>query len=426
MNVNHKQKTSSTLSIPSFTISPSSLGIYIHFPWCLQKCHYCDFYSLGLDSLKKSQKNEKFNYKLSFSLFNSYLKALLYELELRLKNTLMFCQYKNIGSIYFGGGTPSLMPVEMLNKILDRLCTDFELTDDCEITLEGNPEDMASEYLEEIYSIGIQRINVGIQSFQAEVLKNMNRFYNPDSYNTLLDKLNQSSFQDFGIDLIYGFPGQKEVDFYNDLETVLSSNPQHLSLYSLSVESNTAYEQGVRQGVMMPPSMSMQADIWDELGNFIQERLPELKQYEISNFAIQDKWSRHNMRYWLYYPYMGLGPGAHGFDSNLRYANPRNLQQWLKNPAQNIYRAQEAKIEMPMLFLRLCAAWPIKLWDEIFLDRAKMSQRALEASHECFESWVNQDLADIFKIDGEVKFQWRKLGSSFLDDRILEMNDAIL
>ena len=287
----------------SFAQSQHTLSIYLHFPWCLQKCHYCDFYSLGLlDTLRSTHLNQ--------SARRSYINALQLELQQRLQAASSFRNFQEVTSIYIGGGTPSLLTADEIAYILAQLRAEFTVGADCEITLEANPENINADYLQSIAQAGINRINVGIQTFQPQILNDMHRFYDCDAYANVLQLLQASPLsRNFGLDLIYGFPTQTKADFYSDLQRVLCVKPTHLSLYSLTVESNTVYGQLARHSPprMAPPRFELQDEIWAELNSYLQRE--NMRQYEVSNYARNGFWSRHNLRYWLYMPYLGLGPG---------------------------------------------------------------------------------------------------------------------
>lgn len=421
----------------NYFLNEKELGIYIHFPWCLQKCHYCDFYSIGIGDQKKANKGFSFASKRTKNspsplpeglaeLIELYTENLLYEFELRLSKGSYFSGFEKISSVYFGGGTPSLLAPQTIEKILGKIRQNFSLLPNCEISLEGNPENMTLEYLRGLYELGIRRVNLGLQSFQANVLKEMNRFYSRERYGSILDDLSKSPFQNYGVDLIYGFPGQTKNDFYKDLERVLRISPVHLSLYGLTVEENTAYGRAVERKRLPAPDEELQADIFENLTEDLKSA--DLQHYELSNFAKENKWCRHNLSYWLYAPYMGLGPGAHGFTGYFRYANPRNLQQWFAKAEENSYKPHEPLLEMPLMFLRLCAPWPLKFWERLLSQRCRFTRAVSKAGTQRLYKWAEQGLADIFSHENEKDgyfFQWRPAGILFLNERIEEMHRTL-
>ena len=419
------------LNTSYYNLKPKSLAIYIHVPWCLQKCHYCDFYSIGIKEEKKSRSGHTITPELS----ELYIEKVLHEFKARLHDTSSFHKLEKVHSIYFGGGTPSLLETrnleKLLKKLLERIEGYFDLEADCEISLEGNPEDMSPEYLEELYNLGIRRVNVGLQSFKSHILESMNRFYSPEAYSSILQNLSESPFENYGLDLIYGFPKQSKEDFYTDLKRVLSISPPHLSVYSLTVEKNTAYGKAVQKQKSPAPDEELQVEIWEKLNTIL--RKAKLQHYEVSNFAREDKWCRHNLSYWLYTPYMGLGPGAHGFDGKLRYANPRNLDQWLQGRGQSSYSVHEPSLEIPLMFLRLSSPWPLSLWEKLLSEKSSLSIASQEAGAERLYKWAEQGFANIFSVSHRERenkeeqkfFQWKLRGLSFLNDRILEMHESL-
>ncbi len=403
------------------TFSKAGLGLYVHFPWCLQKCHYCDFYSLALEGAALQNKS------LSAKVLDRYVKGIKDEFHLRLSDHSAFSSYQEVDSIYFGGGTPSLMPAQCIADLLYEFSCVFKLSKDCEISLEANPENLSKKYLEELYEAGITRVNVGLQSFEESILKGMNRYYQAERYREVLSVLAESRFAEgFGVDLIYGLPGQSAQSFYQDLAKVLDASPAHLSLYSLTVEQDTFYGRSVDQNKASAPDEGMQGEIWRALPETLASL--SMRQYEVSNFALLSKrglaCSRHNLRYWLYEPYMGLGPGAHGFDGKLRYANPRSIQAYFHH-TDSSYALHQALLDMPLLFLRITFPLSWSLWKEIFLEKCRFHPEILSRARDCIHRWQNKGEALFFCENGEDYFQWTRQGLNFLDDRILELHKAL-
>ena len=253
----------------------------------------------------------------------------------------------------------------------------------------------------------------------------MNRFYSEEHYGTILHNLQNSPISHFGVDLIYGFPGQTEDLFYEDLDTVLSMQPNHLSIYSLTAEDATMYGHSIKDGTSLPPNEEIQSSVWKQLVNRLDNF--HLTQYEVSNFAKDHYWSLHNLRYWLYEPYLALGPGAHGFDGYFRYENPRNFGIWSKNPANNLLIAHKPLLEVPLMLLRLCGPFPLGLWESVLLQKCNLPYQTLEKAQECLETWYNKGWLDSFYFQNQKCYQWiwDQEGLLFLDDRILEMNNSL-
>ncbi len=408
-----------------------NLGIYIHYPWCLQKCHYCDFYSVGLQGASKTQQDFENDYKW-------YFEGLERELGRRLYDSSCFKNFSKVETVFFGGGTPSLLPVIWLEKILKLLRHYFLFSSQIEISLEGNPENITPSYLQNLYDVGVNRVNVGLQSFQSQHLKNMNRYYSEERYQSILSNLSQGPIQNYGIDLMYGFPKQTQEEFLFDLNRVLSHTPKHLSLYSLTVEEGTFYGQAVRQKKMSLPEEELQFQIWESLPSLLtaSHLANKYEQYEVSNFALNegssgDKYRcKHNLRYWHYEAYMGLGPGAHGFDGVHRYANPRNIQAWMgenekeeDSSEKKGYELHQPYFDFPLMFLRLNIPWKLKFW-ELRLEGYGFGKNKVTESVALLKDWVAKDKASIIE-GGEVIFQWKGEGMKFLDEHILEMQNLL-
>ena len=389
-----------------------NLGIYIHVPWCKQKCHYCDFYSVAQDN----EFSNEFYY-------NSYISNIEKEIQTRLNDNTQFKNFTKVNTIFFGGGTPSILPIKYITKILNIINKYFKLEVDCEISLEGNPENITCDYLKNLYDIGINRLNIGIQTFNENFLKKMNRFYTKESYENILENVGNSPITNYGFDLIYGFPFQTFENFKNDLNKILDFLPKHLSIYSLTVEDGTYYATAVKQKKMLYPNENLQIKIWENLNKMLSPK--KYNQYEVSNFSISEKYiCKHNLRYWLYEPYLGLGPGAHGFDGKVRYGNPKNINLWLNN-LNNKYESHDPSLDFPLMFLRISLAWSFEFWVSK-LTLLNFSKNKIEDSVKLLENFVKQKKAKTFTKDNKIYFQWEKLGLSFLNDNIIEMQKILI
>lgn len=265
-------------------------GIYIHVPFCIKACSYCDFYF----STNHSQKD-------------AFVHALLREIASfpsRLSES-------TIETIYFGGGTPSVLSSEDVYSILQAIYQKFPHRKIQEITMEMNPEHISAEYLTAIKTTGISRVSVGIQSFEEEYLRFMNRAHGHESAKKALTLLQEVFPQQFTADLIFGLPEQTIERLSTDLETLLSFNPHHVSAYTLTVEENTKLHKWVANGMVILPDDEM----LNKMMLFVQDRLEKagLNRYEISNYARPRHEAKHNSAYWNHTPYFGFGPSAHSF-----------------------------------------------------------------------------------------------------------------
>jgi oxygen-independent coproporphyrinogen-3 oxidase len=392
-------------------------GIYIHFPYCIRKCDYCDFFSHPL-----STGSVPLSGAVSSDFLKSYKGALIREMRYRSQNHPHIREYS---SIYFGGGTPSLMPVDLIHEILDQIKSMFPVSDDCEITLEGNPENFTAEYLQALRKIGINRIHTGIQSFDEKNLKSVNRFYKKERYDSILNNLVSSGIESKGVDLIYGFPGQDIDNFFEDLEKVCHSGIDHISLYSLTAEMGTKFNEKIMSGRISPPDDDMQIQVMQILPEYMAKK--DFHGYEVSNFSKLGSESRHNLSYWLYRPYLGFGPSAHGFDGKIRYGNSGRLEQYLVNPTQAEYQMHDPMLEFPLGFLRIRRPFSADKFIQRMKDFSMNENNSeLEAKlWKIFRNWKSEGYGKLEERPEGTIFQWNPDGILSLDSRILEMVHGI-
>lgn len=287
-------------------------GIYIHIPFCKQACHYCDFHFST--SLKKK---------------DDLLNALVKELELRKD------EFKNqmVETIYFGGGTPSLLTKDEIELIINSVYKNYKVVENPEITLEANPDDLSKEQISSLANTEINRLSIGIQSFFEDDLKLMNRAHNTKEAKQCLEEATKH-FQNISVDLIYGIPGLSNERWIENIETVLSYNIPHISSYALTVEPKTALETFIKKGVIK----NVDDDLAQEQFHILIEKLEAagFVHYELSNFGKPEYFSKNNSAYWLGKPYLGIGPSAHSFNGNERGWNVRNNSKYIKSLEQNI------------------------------------------------------------------------------------------
>lgn len=282
--------------------------IYIHIPFCKQKCSYCNFhFSTSLHSKDK------------------VLEALCKEIDLR-KDEL---QNKTLKTLYFGGGTPSMLSVDELKKIIDHLLIYFDFSHDIEITLEANPDDLTSAYVKDLSQSSINRLSIGVQSFFDADLQLMNRAHNASQADAAIKRAQDSGLDNISIDLIYGSPTSNLELWKKNLNKVVELQVPHLSSYALTIEPKTALNQWVNSGKIVAPNEAHQNEEFFWMSQFLNEH--GFEHYEISNFALPGFQSKHNSAYWRYEPYLGLGPSAHSY-------NGHNERSW--NVSNNIIYAQ--------------------------------------------------------------------------------------
>lgn len=291
-------------------------GIYLHIPFCKQACSYCDFYFVT-----RASQQEQFVDRLVGEIHD--YKGSIYTDE-------------SVQTIYFGGGTPSLLDPAQIERILKALRDTFSLELQ-EVTLEMNPDDVRKEYLNALKSTGVTRASMGVQTFDAELLKFMNRAHSREEALHCLELLSQSGFEAYTVDLIYGNPGQSLEMLEADLEQLLVFNPPHISAYSLTVESGTRLGKQVSLGRIVAPEDDIVADHFDLVGERLTAQ--DIYRYEVSNYSKTGHEAVHNSNYWHHHSYIGLGPGAHSFwwgDKAMRWINKPDLRSYLMGDTDQI------------------------------------------------------------------------------------------
>lgn len=281
-------------------------GIYIHIPFCKTKCSYCDFYSIANSSTQKD-----------------FLQALNTEINLR-KNEI---GNQKIKSVYFGGGTPSLLDVANLNLIFEQLYSTFSISDNCEITLEANPDDLSPDYLKNLLMTPINRLSIGIQSNNDSILKMMRRRHNATQGTESVLRAVEAGFKNISIDLIYGIDGMSEIEWQKELNSLLILPVDHLSAYHLGIEEGTLLYRKLKEGKIQKIDENISFRQYEILIEMAKEN--GFLQYEISNFAKDNKISRHNSAYWTRTEYLGFGPSAHSLIGDKRIINKSDIKSYI-------------------------------------------------------------------------------------------------
>jgi oxygen-independent coproporphyrinogen-3 oxidase len=288
-------------------------GIYIHVPFCRQKCYYCDFYKT-----------------VNTGQISNFISAVKKE-SISRKD---YVEGEKIETIYFGGGTPSVLKSVELDGILHFLNQVFEIQSNAEITLEANPDDLDFSYLKSLNQIGINRLSIGLQSLQNEHLKRMNRRHDVLQAISSVENAEKAGFRNISADLIYGLPELTDLQWKNTLEQAFRLPFQHLSAYHLTYHQGTPFYTWLKKGTLKEPgekeSVGQFEILIDTAGQFGFEH------YEISNFAKDQLYSRHNTSYWTGKKYMGLGPSAHSFNGKSRQWNVAGLDMYLKALENNL------------------------------------------------------------------------------------------
>lgn len=285
-------------------------GLYIHIPFCATRCSYCDFYSQTNSALR-----------------SEYIQALIAEMSIRRTEVT-----DTIGTLYFGGGTPSLLSPQEIGRIIEQAYKLFSFSSDVEITLEANPDDLNTGYVQELRTLPINRISMGAQSFHDEDLHFLNRRHNARQVYEAVDTCRKAGLTNLSIDLIYGLPRQTPARWQENISAVLALAPPHLSAYHLIYEEGTPLTRLLHAGKVR----EVNEEVSLEFFRMLREQLTRAgyEHYEISNFARAGYHSRHNSSYWQDTPYLGLGPSAHSFDGwRTRRCNPSDISRYIASMA---------------------------------------------------------------------------------------------
>lgn len=344
-------------------------GIYLHVPFCLKKCAYCDFFSIT-----------------TLSLIPDFVRAVSREITLSPRPGCF-------DSIYFGGGTPSLLAREFVDIIIQALFKTFNMGPHPEITLEANPKTLSLAGLKECRRAGVNRIQLGVQSFQDRHLGFLGRIHASSEARESLALIRKAGFGNLGIDLIYGLPGQTVENWILDLEEALVYEPEHLSCYGLTYEPGTPLEKDLRLEKFKPLSEEDAAGLFTTTRDFLQSH--GYFQYEISNFAkldlnlqgreaTQTFRSRHNQKYWRFSPYVGLGPSAHAFAPPVRSWNVRDLTRYLDSLEQGILPLEGSEVLTRVQEMTEAVALGLRTAEGI--DIARFNQKFQVSFHTLFKA----------------------------------------
>lgn len=317
---------------------PKTVGIYIHVPFCRSKCHYCDFCSFtGLDGV-----------------IDGYVDALCRDIESFKAEPQGYPSRRYTAeTVYFGGGTPTLLDTEHFEKILETVDRRFNIEDNAEISAECNPGTVDAKKLCGIRRAGVNRLSIGLQSVHDDELKMLGRIHTYNDFLKTLDDAWRAGFENVSADLMYGIPGQSMSSWAKTLEEVGSMNLKHISAYGLKIEEHTGFFENP-DGLTFPDE-----DTVCDMYEYMRDKLRQMgyNRYEISNFARQGFESVHNLKYWLYEDYIGFGPSAHSFLNRVRTENSRDLKAYLKGEnicvSSSLIGECEAMNEYVMLRMRL-------------------------------------------------------------------------
>ena len=319
------------------------LSFYVHIPYCVRRCGYCDFNTYTPAELQDGATLEIVS--------GDYIDAVLKELDA--------APHEVVPTIFFGGGTPSLLPPKDLGRVITAIKARNGVTDDCEITLEANPDSVTQEKLDELFAVGFNRISFGMQSSNADVLKVLDRTHNPENVRKAVDMARLAGFQSVSVDLIYGAPGESLRDWAATVKEALSLNIDHISAYALIVEEGTKLAAQIKRGEYTMPDDDLMADMYLLID---QQCLQHgLKWYELSNWSKPGHQCRHNIAYWKSNNWWGLGPGAHSHIDQKRFWNVKHPNAYKEkvfagiSPIKDseVLSDEERKSEYIMLAIRM-------------------------------------------------------------------------
>jgi len=285
------------------------LGLYLHFPFCISKCPYCDFNSYQL-----KEDNQ----------ISSYISALYQEITAYSKKLIK----SNIKTVYLGGGTPTILSGVQIYNILEYCKDKFNIDKNAEITIEANPGTLDGEKLKLLIESGISRLSLGAQSFNNLFLKKLGRIHNTQDIIDSYFFARETGFSNINIDIMFALPDQTTEDLQVTLKKAVSLKPDHLSLYNLTIKPGTEYYNKYKRGKLKLPTEDEEFDMYDWAINFLEES--DFEHYEIANFARPHKRSMHNLNYWQNKPYLGIGAGAYSFIKGYRYMNYENPARYIK------------------------------------------------------------------------------------------------
>ena len=315
-----------------------NVGIYIHVPFCLSKCHYCDFCSVQRADEEKKE---------------SYVNRLCGEIDFFAKKIREKGSPPIADTVYFGGGTPTLLSPEQIDRILDAIRVGFGINEAAEITIETNPKSANGEKLRRIREVGVNRLSIGMQSVHDKELKAIGRIHSFSDFKATFFEAREAGFDNISVDLMYGIPVQTKESFFESVKTLAQLCPEHISSYCLTVEDGTNF--GRRRDSLILPDEDAVADMYAEMGRILREN--GYHKYEISNFAMTGRESRHNLKYWRCDDYLGFGAAAHSYFDGKRFAHSRDIDAYIAGESiiidvEEISR-DEAENEYVMLGMRL-------------------------------------------------------------------------
>ena len=379
------------------------MGLYVHIPFCKQKCMYCDFPA----------------YQNLQDYYETYVYALVQEMDLWISEHPE-SKSKPIDTIYFGGGTPTELSIQQLQMIVDKIKSTFTITDDCHMTIESNPGEVDLQYLTKLVKLGFNRISFGVQTFDDKALTMLHRSHDGEKAIQAVYDAKEAGFTDINIDLIYGLPRQTLEDIQHNLNIVKDLPINHISTYGLQVEVGTYLYHLVQKNLISIPSESIDESMYDTMMAGLKEL--GFERYEISNFAKDNSYSRHNLKYWHYIDYLGFGAGAHSFYDGIRRSNNRNVMPYIQSvdrytmPTIDTETITVERAQEDFCFLALRTKWG--------LDEQKFEDRFGVSVHNLFgnilEELVTKGLLEYQNGSYHLSFEGAKHGNYVFSQFIRE------
>lgn len=372
-------------------------GIYVHIPFCISKCKYCDFISFACNN----QKTEE------------YFEVLTREIESKKD-----CTNKEITTIYIGGGTPSVPDSKYIVEIINSIKNTFKIAKECEITIEVNPGTVTKEKLLDYKKAGVNRISIGLQSTSDRILKLLGRIHNYEQFIYTYNLAKDAGYNNINIDLMLGIPTQTESELVDSIEKIIKLNPNHISIYSLIVEENTEMQRLIDSNELELPEENIERKMYWKTKKILEKN--GFKQYEISNFAKKGYESRHNLDCWNQEEYAGMGLAAHSYIDRKRFSNIDNIDEYIKNKnnlnknivVNEIQKKEDQAKEYMMIGFRKIDGISISEFErklrinplfyfrfeidnlvekgliEVDLDRIKLTKKGLDFANIVFEEFV--------------------------------------
>ena len=378
----------------------SNLSLYIHIPWCIKKCPYCDFNSHGLDRAKSNTDFPEQN----------YVQRLLQDLKYDLEYFNLKKSQRKIHSIFFGGGTPSLFSAQAIGDILEGVAKQISFTDDCEITLEANPGAFESDKFIGFKAAGVNRLSIGIQSFNEQHLKRLGRIHDSGEASKAIQMAFDAGFENVNCDLMYALPEQTIEQAISDVRKALQFPINHLSHYQLTLEPNTLFAK-------FPPPLPDDDIAW-QMQEECQQEISDngFEQYEVSAYSRPNQRSRHNLNYWRFGDYLGIGAGAHGkitiSDGQiLRTAKPRHPNQYLSNELGSSFINTKSVAESEIAFEYFLNR--LRLYEGFSLDEFS---RLTGLSHADIQPYLDKAVTNQWLIQDKQQLKTTELGQRFMND----------